>query len=159
MFAGETDASGNEPACRRTVRAPRAAIFAIAGLLVFTVTRCSPGGDEGRTPRAEYTAEDPGEWAAFSESHAPRIQIVRDVLRVDVPLQKIDRSHYIEKIGVMDAQGRDVVPAVAFPREASEKSTVSANLALSELRGDLSAYKVYAKCNLHDLWTAPLETE
>lgn len=120
---------------------------------------CSQGENDGRTPRDEYTAEEPGEWVAFSESHAPRVTLVRDLVRVEVPLKKIDRSHYIEKIGIMDAYGRDVVPARPFPREASDRRTVRADFEIADLRGDHEDYKIYAKCNLHDLWTAPLETD
>ena len=126
--------------------------------LLSGLAYCDDVGDGNpRTPRAEYTAEEPGEWLAFRDTHAPRLQIQRDILKIEVPLTRITTDHYIEKIGVMDELGRDVLEPRAYAREDNSAAAVEAQFSIAGLRSERGKLRVYAKCNLHDLWTAPLE--
>lgn len=107
------------------------------------------------TPKAEYTKEKPGEWKGMEKEHLPVIRITSgDKINViiSVPLVNKDGKHYIETIGVMD-ESKKVIASKNFTRNTRYYQTgfyIPSNLLGKNL-------KVYVKCNLHDLWTAPLK--
>ena len=108
--------------------------------------------ERGRTPQAEYTAANPGEWSGLEKTHAPVIVRSETRIQISVPLTDINPGHYIEKIGIMDQHKRDVVPVISLPRAKARSAAAEFEVP----PGD-GPFKVYAKCNLHDLWTAELK--
>lgn len=108
---------------------------------------------EPRTPKAEYTAEDPGEWESIKDSHLPVVEMdtKSGVVFVRLQAKNFDLSHYIERIGIMNADKMDLV-SKAFQRGEEPK----AEFVLKPFPSDLEHTKIYVKCNLHDLWTVSL---
>lgn len=111
-----------------------------------------------RTPQAEYTAEDPGEWRDIADKHLPVIEFVQkegnEYLRVYVPLNDPSSSHYIEKIGILEKETKKDLFVKEFARnEDRYQIDIPYNYSDEEV-------KVFVKCNLHDLWTLDgLETQ
>jgi desulfoferrodoxin (superoxide reductase-like protein) len=60
-------------------------------------------------------------------------------------------AHYIEKIGIMDKDKKDI----AVKSIEQRSGFIEARFSLHPVP-DSKDIKVYAKCNLHDLWTTPL---
>src|SRR5687767_6337483 len=127
----------------------------------YWLVNCSESGKGGDTqpkkseviiPRAEYTAEEPGEWVGKENEHLPQVEILPDEkeknILIQVNLKSRSQDHYIERIGIM-AEDKSDVDGVSFSRSSSHHT---ARLTLYPVPRE-SKYKVYAKCNLHDLWT------
>lgn len=110
-------------------------------------------------PLKEYTAENPREWEDIADEHIPRVKksihLGKDAIVVTVPLKKATMEHYIERIGVVDKDGREI-RAVSFKRLPNPKTY--AFFLISDLVGH-EKMKVFGKCNLHDRWTAPLDLD
>lgn len=148
--------------------------FLIVLLLLFSLWNCgdqndptSKNGKDGKTanallnsnqnvqpvvPKAEYTQEAPGEWQNIAKDHL--IDFAYDPTSSQINIQvkgdTFDEGHYIEKIGLMDSNKADITTRT-FDRGSIP--SVSFNIDSSV---DITKVKIYAKCNLHDLWTMPM---
>ena len=107
------------------------------------------------SPKKEYTEENPAEWEEVANDHLPEITYdekeSKGNIKVKVLGRKFSERHYIEVIGIMDERGADIDTKYL---QRSDKPI--AILSLSKKDYDPDKVKVFAKCNLHDLWTAPL---
>ncbi len=132
----------------------------ILGLCIFPVTGCTNMGTDEDTskPLPEYTREYAREWEHIKEEHIPVIQknaapdasaLGGQSIRVTVPLKNPSPGHYIEVIGVAD-QNKKTLHAVRFTRDTAVFTAVIP----VDASWDLTKVKVFAKCNLHDTWTA-----
>ena len=134
-----------------------AAFILISAVLLITCGKSKKDEEEQKrkVPQAEYTKEEPGEWREIKPEHVPNIEIIKnaseDNIIVTVALKNIGGTHYIERIGVMDGDKRDVA-GVSFTRNAQGYRAV---MTVYPIPKEIPL-TVYAKCNLHDLWTAPL---
>ena len=106
-----------------------------------------------RKPQDEYTLETPGRWKAQVKTHVPTFKVIENRsennLEVSVAGHDFNQGHYIEKIGVMDKNKKDVVSR-SLPRGAAPRARFTIDMY------NLDDYKIYVKCNMHDLWTAEL---
>lgn len=113
------------------------------------------GSLEPITPKAEYTKESPAEWAGLEDQLVPQITFNKgfgaDII-VRVNLKQPSLSNYIEKIGIMDKDGREIVFKL-FSRHAKY---FEAHFYSKDLPADKSGLKVFSKSSLYDLWTTPL---
>lgn len=110
-------------------------------------------------PQAEYTNENPGQWADLVSDHVPHIEVnlnkANDNVLVYVILKKPTETHYIEKIGIMDEKQKKVLAEVSFKKD--HKGSYNAWMTIKPLdSARLNELKAYARCSQHDLWTAPL---
>lgn len=107
------------------------------------------------TPQKEYTADNPREWAGMEEQLIPQIVFNQgfgpDII-VRVNLKNPSPSNYIEKIGIVDKNGKELVYDVFSPHE----KFFEAHFSSSDLPFDKSGLKVFSKSSLYDLWTTPL---
>ncbi|HQF10595.1 MAG TPA: hypothetical protein PKX62_21025 [Spirochaetota bacterium] len=111
------------------------------------------------TPQHEYTEEKPREWGNIAEEHIPQAKLTtnkgKEAIVISVPLKKASMAHYIEKIGIIDEKGREIV-SETIPRLPNPKT--HAFFFTSDLPSDRSKLKIFAKCNLHDRWTVPMNS-
>lgn len=109
------------------------------------------------TPLPEYTEENPREWAKVAPDHIPQATLTTNkgmaAIVINVPLKKATTEHYIEKIGILDEKGKEIV-SETLPRLPNPRT--HAFFFLHDLPPDKSKLKIFAKCNLHDRWTVPL---
>ncbi len=129
-------------------------IISFTAIPAISCSNQDPDKQSPKNPMSEYTAENPGEWAPLKDEHIPRINIFNDtysheVLRVTVSLKKPSPAHYIEVIGVMDENKKTL-----WSKPFSKDTKVFSVTIPVESGWDLRSIKVYAKCNLHDTWTA-----
>ncbi|MDH5720935.1 MAG: desulfoferrodoxin family protein [Spirochaetia bacterium] len=102
--------------------------------------------------QAEYTEENPGKWADKVSDHLPKIEILqkqRDNVLIYVILKDASDTHYIEKIGVIDADNK-ILHEKSFGRGRQNSYNAWFTMNLSDYKG--KELKVYAKCSRHDLW-------
>ncbi len=114
-------------------------------------------GNKPIRPLAEYTKDNPREWKNIAHEHIPKVRKSthhgEPAILIEVPLAKANMSHYIEKIGIIDENNKDIA-VVTILRQNNPKTY--AYFPISQLpRG--KKLKAFAKCNLHDLWTAPID--
>ena len=64
---------------------------------------------------------------------------------------EFNSSHYIEKVGLVDKEKKELVS------KSLEKGLHEASLTYKYDFDDLKDMKVYVKCNLHDVWTLTLD--
>lgn len=138
-------------ASNNLMRAAGGAFVALATMLA--ALSCGDASQAPITPRAEYSAEDPGEWGAEAATHAPLVELRDVTVYVRLPMRGAGPEHYIEKIGILDENGIDAVPPQALGPDA--RTNIEATLPRPSRSG---TYRVYARCNLHDLWTAKFES-
>jgi desulfoferrodoxin (superoxide reductase-like protein) len=116
----------------------------------------NPASRAGRIPQKEYTLENPGEWKSIALDHIPEIQIDKarsqNNVRVKISGNQFSERHYIEVIGVMDERSHDL--DLKYLKRGDQLAVV---LSVNLKEQDASKLKVFAKCNVHDLWTIPLE--
>jgi desulfoferrodoxin (superoxide reductase-like protein) len=132
--------------------------FAILWVLII-IAGCNKSREEDnqkqKVPQPEYTRENPGEWEGMENEHLPKIEVLpnesKDNVIVTVALKNPSETHYVERIGVMDAERKDIA-GQSFTRNAHGYRAVLTVYPLHEN----SNFKVYVKCNLHDLWTMRL---
>lgn len=110
-------------------------------------------------PLPEYTAKNPREWEEVADEHVPQLRKARlrgeDAVLITVPFEKVTMQHYVEKIGILDENGKEII-SISFERLPNQKSY--AHFAFSALPRDRKL-KAYAKCNLHDMWTVELDID
>lgn len=108
-----------------------------------------------KQPKPEYTREDPDMWSGLETEHLPVVSYYRDRepdMYVVVNLKNPGPKHYIERIGIMDENWKDIVyQDFTMNNRVFEARFFTASLPSNK------KLKVYAKCNLHDLWTEPLK--
>lgn len=108
---------------------------------------------EPKVPKPEYTEVDAGEWEGIKDAHVPHIKINRKSKTDNVEISvkgEFSEQHYIERIGIMDQNKQDLA---GISLQKLQKPTVT--LTLDPIPDDPHV-KVYVKCNLHDLWTKPV---
>lgn len=113
-------------------------------------------GDKPITPKAEYTKEEPREWEGMEDQLVPQITFNkgfgRDII-IRVNLENPGGDNYIEKIGIMDKDGNELVVKV-FSRH---NKFFEAHFFSSDLPTDKKDLRAFSKSSLYDLWTAPLK--
>ena len=123
------------------------------------VTALYNSGDHIK-PLEEYTLENPREWKNVADEHIPKVRMSRDrgkdAILITVPLEKATLHHYIEKIGIMDENKRDVL-SKSITRQPNP--ILSAFFPVEDLPENKKGLKVYIKCNMNDLWVLPLDNE
>lgn len=75
----------------------------------------------------------------------------KENITVKVLGKKFSERHYIEVIGIMDEHSADI-----DLKYIDRGSLPTAILSLNLRDYNPENVKVFAKCNLHDLWTVPL---
>jgi desulfoferrodoxin (superoxide reductase-like protein) len=103
-------------------------------------------------PKAEYTKDAPEEWKGLEEDHIPIISFPKSLnkdLRIEVRLKNSGGDHYIEKMGIVDKNGKELATKTFRRGDKYFEALFSSSI----LPNDKSGLKVYAKCSLHDLWT------
>lgn len=140
----------------------KTAVPVLAMMFLFLVSCGNRGGsgedlykaDQPVKPLAEYTQDNPREWEDFADTHVPVITRARhegkDALLVTIPFGTATVQHYIEKIGILDKDGNEVLSQKIEP---APNAKTYAYFLLDELPDD-EKLKAFARCNLHDLWTA-----
>jgi desulfoferrodoxin (superoxide reductase-like protein) len=107
------------------------------------------------SPKKEYTKDEPAEWKAIAKDHIPEIVFnsakSKDNIKVTVLGKNFSERHYIEVIGIMDERSADI--DVKYLKRGDNPAVM---LSLDTKEYDPEKIKVFAKCNLHDLWTLPL---
>ncbi|HRP69945.1 MAG TPA: hypothetical protein PLY93_10475 [Turneriella sp.] len=133
------------------------------GVLTFTFTFCQKNHElpEGArlTPMKEYTVDNAREWTPIAKEHVPTakrsINKGKPALIIEVPLRSADISHYIEKIGILGADGKEIA-VEALPRSATPTLHAYFDLKLLPWSGKI---KIFAKCNKHDLWVSEIKVK
>lgn len=134
----------------------------MAAIIIAAIINCNRGNldriqtDTPRAPLKEYTKDVPAEWIGLEEEHAPEVTIDNDspdnvIVRVKFPI-KHESDHYIEKIGLMDKDGKDI----AFKTFNQKSDYWEARFSIPFISKGM---KAYARCSLHDLWTVPVESK
>ncbi len=128
-------------------------ILLLPGLFFACSNEADRGGQGTYKPLPEYTKEEPGRWAAISKDHAPTVELyfdgTRDVIRVKVALRDSSHGHFIEKIGIFEKKSKKDLYVIELP---SDVAVYDVTIPYPEGYKD-DQIKVFAKCNLHDLWT------
>ena len=130
-------------------------------IAIFAVTFCNvekppfEKEKELQMPLPEYTRENYREWENFAESHTPQIKKINHNTYEVLTGVMNQPGHYVEKIGIMDSLKKDII-VKDVSQIASGPVKVRFNLIEPLKKND---YKAYVKCNLHDLWVAPLSQE
>jgi desulfoferrodoxin (superoxide reductase-like protein) len=108
-------------------------------------------------PLSEYTEDNPREWGKVAEDHIPQARLTtnkgKEAVVINIPLKKASMEHYIEKIGILDEKGKEIV-SESLPRLPNPRTY--AFFFTKDLPSDRNKLKIFAKCNLHDRWTVPL---
>ncbi len=133
----------------------RHGIRGVWGGLLLGLLFCGPAAKNDTAPVVplpEYSRDNPREWADIADEHIPQIKKItsggREQLYVEVPLQKSDEGHYIEKIGLLTLDGKELA-AVGLERKNRPQNWAYFSY---EVITSQRKIKIYAKCNLHDLW-------
>lgn len=134
--------------------------------VVFGLAHC--GFDDGQrepiTPQDEYTKQEPGMWAGKEEGHLPIVTVERlgrEKVKVSIKIHDprgFDRNHYIEKIGIFDNNKVDIAIREYSPADFLPGEPMVAEFQVM-IPDESPKIKAFVKCNLHDLWTAPLFPE
>jgi len=140
--------------------------------ILFVFTSCKNANNENNKkfvdvyktkkkikPLKEYTRNYSREWSHLSDEHIPQVSKIIDkgdtFLMIKVPLKKPSFEHYIEKIGIIDEKGKEII-SKTLKRQKKPKTYVVFDINDIPQNKKL---KVFAKCNLHDMWTASLNIE
>lgn len=132
-------------------------VFAIYAVIHFNCKGNSPERfqtEKPRIPLKEYSKDEPGEWVGLEEQHYPRVTIDNSsmeniIVRVNFPVNH-EPDHYIEKIGLMDKDGNDIIVKKFNPTADYWEARFSIPFIPKGV-------KAYARCSLHDLWVTPLK--
>lgn len=98
-----------------------------------------------------HTASDEGLWRNQSGTHVPVIEFVsKNEIDVRLSLKPTKKPyHYIEAIALMDGEKQIDVKKFSFNlNEPRARFTLP-----DPVKGN---YRVLVKCNLHDMWIAPV---
>ena len=109
-------------------------------------------GDGPLIPQKEYSIGNAREWTEIEKEHAPTARRSvfegKPAVLIEVSLKNADQGHYIEKIGIMDMQGKELA-VTTIKRERNPLTYAYFDIKLLPWSGKV---KVFAKCNNHDLW-------
>jgi desulfoferrodoxin (superoxide reductase-like protein) len=145
--------------------------YVLLGMIIFSQAFCSGENDEkgpserrppssdsssrAISPQKEYTKDNPAEWESIANDHLPEIVFNESKSKGNVTVKVLGRKfserHYIEVIGLMDERLADI--DIKYLKRGDIPAAV---LTLNKKEYDPEKIKVFAKCNLHDLWTVPL---
>ncbi len=127
-------------------------IYSFIVLMGFIFLQCGSIDEDEKIVQPKYhTASNEGLWIDKSDTHVPIITVTgKDTIDVQVPLKPSKRPlHYIEAIVLVDGS-----------REIESKSiSFSLNVAHAQFKlpdPEKGQYKIVVKCNLHDMWMAPV---
>lgn len=98
-----------------------------------------------------HTESEPGLWEGEVDTHVPIVTYEgRNVVHVHVPLKPSQTPrHYIEAIALLDGSKEIAITRFSFTfNEARARFTLP--------DPEKGSYRVVAKCNLHDMWIAPV---
>lgn len=132
-------------------------LITIAGVALLSMVAACKKADElpkdgPITPMKEYTIDNAREWTDIAKEHAPTarksVNKGTPAVIVEIPLAKADEGHYIEKIGIMDMQDKELA-VETMPRQRNPLNYAYFDLKIIPWSGKV---KVFAKCNKHDLW-------
>lgn len=134
-------------------------------LLILFLPQCgemsnNEGVDEGdisnnlsKEPKY-YTSGNEGRWESQADSHTPIITFNnndKNTIEVCIPfLPRKNPRHFIEVIALM--QGEKQIASKKIPFSLSR---AKATFTLPD--PDRADYWIVAKCNLHDMWKAPVK--
>ena len=128
----------------------------ILGIFSYSLN-CGGGPDsesEKIIPPKFHTPENEGYWKGKAETHMPKITFTssaKNEIEVTVPiLQTLSPRHYIEVIVLVKDEKQ--VDSKKF-----EPSTEPPKARFKIDSSNLSRYSVVVKCNLHDMWRAPVK--
>ena len=111
------------------------------------------------TPMKEYTVEEAREWTSIAKEHGPTARASvnngQPAVIVEIPLTKADEGHYIEKIGIMDMEGKELA-VETMPRQRNPLTYAYFDKKIIPWSGKV---KVFAKCNKHDLWVKEVKVK
>jgi desulfoferrodoxin (superoxide reductase-like protein) len=107
------------------------------------------------SPQKEYTKESSGIWKELAEDHLPEIlwddSKSEKNITVKVHGKTFTERHHIEVIGIFDENWIDI-----DTKSIKKDDALTVTLSLDRSKYNPDKVKVFVKCNLHDLWTAPL---
>lgn len=135
-------------------------ITSILSLVILLFVACQKEGGEQEIaeptkPKDEYTKENPGEWVDVAKDHLPHVELAGKLspnnVKVTLTGTEFNTEHYIEKIGIIDKEKNEIAS------KTLEKGSHEAFLTYKYDHDTLADIKVYAKCNLHDVWTLTLD--
>lgn len=131
--------------------------FILVFLIQIFILFCGSDNEDWKkadriTPMSEYSEEDAREWEDIKKEHIPilrkSIHEGKEALLIELPDLVTSPSHYIEKFGIVDLEGKEIYN-VSTERTLRPQNYGYVPLELLEAR---KRYKAFAKCNLHDLW-------
>lgn len=126
-----------------------AVLACFTGLLFFN---CSELDENEKIVKPRFhTQADEGIWVGQSDTHIPEITFIgRNEIDVLVPLKPVKNPiHYIEVIVLMDGTKEIASQKFSFSFEQARAHFILPD----PVKGN---YKVIAKCNMHDMWMAPV---
>lgn len=143
----------------------RVAFAGVTVALAFSLACGKSGPDKGGkkegplTPLKEYTVENPREWKNFTADHVPEVnQTLKNgqpALRVELPLVNTGPGHYIERVGIRNQHGKEII---SQPLKRTARPKTGAVFLASKIP-QKGVLKAYGKCNLHDTWTTTFRPE
>ncbi len=114
---------------------------------------------ESIKPLAEYTEENPREWKSIASEHVPLVRKTvyngRDAVLIEVPLRRATTEHYIQRIGILDENGKEIVSRAI---QRLPNPPVFAYFDFNGLPYG-QTLKAYVRCNLHDTWVTTFTLE
>lgn len=123
------------------------------GLLVFCGKPQEAEVPEGRIiPMKEYSVNNAREWGEIADEHEPMLRKSVDngkpALLIELPKLKTDYSHYIEVMGILDSEGNQLA-STGIERTNRPLNYGYVDAGVLPWSGTI---KIFAKCNLHDVW-------
>jgi desulfoferrodoxin (superoxide reductase-like protein) len=127
-------------------------IYPVIILMVLIITHCGEINENEKINAPKYhTQFNEGLWRDKSSTHVPLVTFSgKDAITVVVPLKPSKVPlHYIEAIVLMDGDREIESKKISFTFDEPQ-----AQFTLPDIKkGD---YKIVAKCNIHDMWMAPV---
>ncbi len=130
----------------------KVSLIAMAIVISITQVAC---GDLDETEKIQvpkyHTESEPGQWIMEIDTHVPIVSYEGDdAIVVRVPIKpSMTPKHYIEAIVLLDGRREIASKKFSFTFEEPRARFVLPDPS----RGN---YRVVAKCNLHDMWIAPV---
>ncbi|OHD64895.1 MAG: hypothetical protein A2176_04645 [Spirochaetes bacterium RBG_13_51_14] len=128
-----------------------AVCFLVSVLSVFLYSCGDIDENEKIVTPKFHTESNEGLWVNESITHVPIVTFTaKNEIDVRVPLKPTKKPiHYIEAIALMDGNREIAVRKIPFSFDEPW-----AHFRLPDI--EKGNYKVVAKCNLHDMWMAPV---
>jgi len=111
------------------------------------------------TPMQEYSEDDPREWQDIAKEHLPIARLSlnkgKEALLIENPDLHTSFNHYIESFGALTLDGKEIDSSNV------ERTNIPLNYGYIDRenipRSD--SFKIFAKCNQHDLWVRIIKYE